>query len=103
VRRPPPARGRCSRFADAAAGSLLAERFGHSVGILLDPMQPGASYHAEVHQATGKLSVELDISIDDAFVRLRAHAFATDRPVNDVAHDVVAGRLRLNTEDRGQE
>ncbi|MDT0351634.1 GAF and ANTAR domain-containing protein [Pseudonocardia charpentierae] len=48
---------------------------------------------AEVHQATGMILVQLGISSQDAFVRLRAHAFAARRPVADVARDVVARRL----------
>jgi len=50
---------------------------------------------AEVHQATGMLSVELGISIDEAFVRSRAHAFGDRRALRDVARDVVTRRLTL--------
>lgn len=89
-------------FADAAAGSLLSEHYGRSLEAPLDPVQPGASYHAEVHQATGMISVHLGISLEDAFVRLRAHAFAAERPVNDVARDVVHGGLRFDHEGRDQ-
>jgi hypothetical protein len=53
---------------------------------------------AEVHQATGMVLVQLDVPAQDAFVRLRAHAFAHRRPLGDVARDVVAGRL-VFTED----
>ena len=48
---------------------------------------------AEVHQATGMILVQLGVSAQDAFVRLRAHAFATRRTLADVARDVVARRL----------
>ena len=48
---------------------------------------------AEVHQATGMILAQLDVPVHDAFVRLRAHAFAARRPVADVARDVVARRL----------
>src|SRR4051812_26847044 len=54
-------------LADAAAGALLAHRHGQALDIPLNPVQQGASHHAEVHQATGMLSVQLDISLDDAF------------------------------------
>lgn len=43
----------------------------------------------EVHQAVGMIIVQLDVSATDAFARLRAHAFATNRSVRDVAADVV--------------
>ncbi len=48
---------------------------------------------AEVHQATGMILAQLDVPVQDAFVRLRAHAFAARRPLADVARDVVARRL----------
>ena len=48
-----------------------------------------------VHQAAGMVSVQLDVSIEDANVALRAHAFAADRPLKDVAIDVVERRIRL--------
>jgi hypothetical protein len=48
---------------------------------------------AAVHQATGMIAVQLDTGLSDALVRLRAHAFASGRPINQVAADVVAGRL----------
>ena len=53
---------------------------------------------AEVHQATGMVLVQLDIPAQDAFVRLRAHAFAHRRPLADVARDVVARRLVFTTD-----
>jgi hypothetical protein len=51
--------------------------------------------HAVVHQATGALSAELDISIADALARLRAHAFRRSRPLQEVAGEVLAGTLKL--------
>ena len=35
---------------------------------------------AEVHQATGMLSVQAPMPLVDALVRLRAHTYATKRP-----------------------
>ncbi|MEU4350827.1 GAF and ANTAR domain-containing protein [Streptomyces sp. NPDC023838] len=54
------------------------------------------SYPAEIDQATGILTVQLGVGIDVAFVRLRAHAYATGVRLADVAADVVAHRLRLS-------
>ncbi len=47
----------------------------------------------EVHQATGIVLVQLDLTATEAFLRLRAHAFATGRAVQAVARDVVSGTL----------
>ena len=49
----------------------------------------------EVSQATGMLVAQLEIEPAEALVRLRAHAFATNQSATDVAHDIVARRLRL--------
>jgi hypothetical protein len=55
---------------------------------------------AEIHQATGMVLVQLGISATDALARLRAHAFAHQRPLLDVARDVIDRRL-VFTEDMG--
>ena len=48
---------------------------------------------AEIHQATGMLVAQLDVSSQNAFARLRAYAFAHRRPLGEVAGDVVGRRL----------
>jgi GAF domain-containing protein len=60
-------------------------------GVLTD-----AALRAEVHQATGMISVQLDVGIEEAFVRLQAHAYATGRRIGEVGDDVVARRLRFD-------
>jgi ANTAR domain len=54
-----------------------------------------ASHRAEVDQATGMLTEQLGVGVTDAFVRLRAYAYANDLQLADVARDIVARRLRL--------
>lgn len=51
---------------------------------------------AVIHQATGRISVQLGASLTDALLRLRAHAYAEQRSVSDVARDVVTQRLRFD-------
>lgn len=58
-------------------------------------------YRAEIDQATGMISAQLSVGIDEAFVRLRGRAYADERRLTDVARDVVARRLRFTTD--GQE
>lgn len=55
-----------------------------------------ARHRAQIDQATGMLSEQLDVAIAEAFARLRAYAYAQDRRLSDVARDIVAHRLRLN-------
>jgi hypothetical protein len=51
---------------------------------------------SELYQAQGMVKVQLGVSLGDAMARLRAHAYATDRRLSDVAREVVARRLRLD-------
>jgi GAF domain-containing protein len=50
---------------------------------------------AVVHQAAGMVSVQTFATVDDALALLRAYAFSNNRPINDVATDVVRGGLRF--------
>jgi ANTAR domain len=54
-----------------------------------------AAHRAEIDQATGMLTEQLGVGIADAFVRLRAYAYAHDLRLGEVARDIVARRLRL--------
>lgn len=64
------------------------------------PDQPPAAavddaldHRAELFQAQGMVMVQLGVTLAEAMVRLRAHAYAHDRRLRDVAHDVVARTL----------
>jgi ANTAR domain len=57
-----------------------------------------ALHRAEIDQATGMLTEQLGVGIEDAFIRLRAYAYARDLRLTDVARDIVARRLRLHPE-----
>ncbi|MCL7429284.1 ANTAR domain-containing protein [Streptomyces sp. YS415] len=54
------------------------------------------AYRAEIDQASGMLTVQLGVGIEEAFVRMRAYAYARERRLADVAADVVARRLRFS-------
>ncbi len=82
-------------MAGVAARAVLATQAQAPVGVLAAELEAGADFHFVVHQAAGMVSAQLDVSVVEALVRLRAHAFANDRPLVDVASDVVARRLRF--------
>jgi hypothetical protein len=44
------------------------------------------------------ISVQLGVSIQEALLRLRAHAYGSERPLGEIAEDVVARRLRFGDE-----
>ena len=85
-------------IADAAALALLRYAADQAPQFTDDDTDR-SSYRLEVHQATGMIRVQLGVSIQDAFVRLQAYAFSHARPISEVAADVVARRLRVDTED----
>lgn len=86
--------------ADAAALAVLA--------LDVEAAPPGTAhgggdgatfYNPLLHQATGMIMVQLEVGTQEAFLALRARAFATGRPLATVAADVVARRMRLSKED----
>ncbi|MEU9272444.1 ANTAR domain-containing protein [Streptomyces sp. NPDC048251] len=87
-------------FADLATLLLLDARI-DATGAPTDGPVPDrgfedlGAYRAEIDQASGMLTVQLGVGIDEAFVLLRAHAYARGRRLADVAADVVARRLRF--------
>ena len=42
------------------------------------------------------VAAQLDVSVGQALIRLRAHAFGNDRSLAEVAEDVVARKLRFD-------
>ena len=86
-------------FADTATLLMLDARGqtanGHGNGPGGQPPDL-AQHRAEIDQATGMLTEQLAVGIADAFVRLRAYAYASDLRLIDVARDIVARRLRLS-------
>lgn len=80
-------------FADAATMLLLHEQ---TRGADDDLPGSGPSVfddRAEVHQATGIVSVQAGVRLAEALLLLRARAYADQRPTGEVAHDVLAGTL----------
>ena len=74
---------------------ILAMQAGAAPGALGEGLADAGSYRAEVHQASGMISAQLGVGIVEALVRLRSYAYASGRPIGEVAADVVARRLRL--------
>ncbi|HKS48964.1 MAG TPA: GAF and ANTAR domain-containing protein [Amycolatopsis sp.] len=56
---------------------------------------------AEVHQATGMITIQLGISLAEALLRLRAHAYASGRTVSAIAAEVVNRRMRFDDSESG--
>jgi hypothetical protein len=90
-------------LSDTATALLLAGVRDHGSrdndGPLVEGQAPDlAAHRAEVDQATGMLTVQLGVTAAESYARLRAYAYAQDRRLADVAGDIVARRLRLDTD-----
>ncbi|HEV2636053.1 MAG TPA: ANTAR domain-containing protein [Actinocrinis sp.] len=87
-----------------ALADALAVRALDDGGRHLDGRHPNSSHaltRAEVHQATGMLSVQLAVSLPDALLRLRAHAYSSGHPLTEICQDIVDRRLRLGPHGEG--
>jgi hypothetical protein len=83
-------------FAELALRLLLDEQAGLPVADGGPPAAGLPLHSPQVHQATGMISVQLNVTMSEAFARLRARAFADHRPLAGLAADVVARRLRFD-------
>jgi hypothetical protein len=82
-------------LAALATTALLADAGGAEVAPWARADLPG--HYDEVNIATGMLAGQLKISLDDASLRLRAHAFSHHLPLTEVAQAVLQRRLGLDT------
>lgn len=87
-------------FADAAT-QLLLDLQAHDTAQGVSPAHALAVLddRAEVHQATGVVSVLAEVNMAQALALLRARAYADERPIGDLAHDVLNGAVQLGDDD----
>jgi hypothetical protein len=81
-------------LADLATTALLTDVGNAQVAAAPWARSEAPGHYDDVNMATGMLAAELRISLDEAFTRIRAHAFSNDLPLLDVARAVLARRLR---------
>ncbi len=82
--------------AKLACRTLLAWQSNAMPGQVAWQLELVPSHRMEVHQATGRISVQAAVTVGDALVMLRAYAFAHDRSIRDVANEVASGDLRFD-------
>ncbi|MCT2587948.1 GAF and ANTAR domain-containing protein [Actinophytocola gossypii] len=79
-------------LADAATDTI----FDDVHGVALLTLSGLVDIHAEVHQATGMVAVDMRVSLAEALLRIRGHAFAHHRTLTEVAKEIIERRLRLD-------
>lgn len=82
-------------MADVVSHWVLDVQSHPAAGDLAEELAEDADFHFVVHNAAGAVSVQLDVSITEALIRMRAYAFSHNRMLREVAEDVVARRLRF--------
>lgn len=85
-------------MSDIAAQAILVLQSNAPPGTLAAELASGFRVQYVVHQATGMVAAQNEISVGHALIRLRAYAFGNDRPLAEVAREVVARRLRFHAE-----
>ena len=89
-------------FADVAVTTLLDGQESAEPGATAAGVDEAVRSKSEVYQAQGMVMVQLGVTLEEALVRLRAHAFAENRRLDQVARDVVSRKLRFDQDDHGE-
>ena len=82
-------------LASVIANWILEMQANASPGAVAEQLDHDADFHYVVHNAAGAVSVQLGISVTAALIQLRAYAFSHNRPLRDVAQDIVARKLEF--------
>jgi GAF domain-containing protein len=80
-------------MADIAAIALLQERAVRESRGVIAGLQGALNSRVVIEQAKGMLAESAQMGVDEAFVRLRAHARDHNLRLSDVARDLIDGRL----------
>ena len=89
-------------MANVAARAVLGMQGDTPLGTLAAELDAGGDFQLVVHQATGMVAAQLDVSVGEALSQVRAHAFANNLMLVDVAESLVNRRLRFDPEDEHQ-
>lgn len=81
--------------ASVAAEALLTLQSGAAAGELASELEAGSNFQTVVHQASGMVAAQLDVTVAQGLIRLRGYAFGHNRPLTEVAEEVIARRLRI--------
>jgi hypothetical protein len=92
---------RALMFADVALTTLLDGQRNAPPGTAADGLAGAVEHGAELFQAQGMVMVQLGVNLAEALARMRAHAYAENRRLGEVAADIVARKIRFDPDQRG--
>ncbi len=87
-------------LASVVGRAILAMQAGAGPDTLASELRSGATRDFAVHQAAGMVAVQGALSIKEALVVLRAHAFASEIGLSDLSAQVIARRVRYAKDSR---
>jgi GAF domain-containing protein len=87
-------------LADVATIAILQHRMSLDARLLNDQLSNALNSRIIIEQAKGNVSQSTNCDVDQAFIRLRAHARNHNLRLTDVAHSVVDGSLDADRLDR---
>jgi hypothetical protein len=82
--------------ADIARDAVLYQQYAPRIPDLAELLDTVGMDRTVIHQATEMIAAQLDDTIANALARLRAAAFASGRPMYEIAQDVVERRVRFD-------
>jgi GAF domain len=82
--------------ADIARDAVLYQQYIPGDTSVTELLDTGGTDRIVVHQATGMIAAQINDNTSNALARLRAAAFASGRPMDDIARDVVERRVRFD-------
>lgn len=85
-------------FADAAMTGLLDAQQRANEDIDAPSLDDALDNQFELYQAQGMVAILLGVSLHEAMIRIRGYAYAHSRPLGDVADDIVARNIVLETD-----
>jgi GAF domain-containing protein len=85
-------------MAGIVAQALMLIQAGAPAGTVAAELEANADFQYVVHQASGMVAVQLEVSVGQALIRLRAYAFGNGLTLTDVARAVVDRQLRFDAQ-----
>jgi hypothetical protein len=86
-------------FAEVARDNLLDPPRLSPVEALDVHLSRALATHAEIHQAQGMVTVDLDVGLDEAMALMRSHAFGRNVPLLELAQSILAGERLSRPQD----
>jgi hypothetical protein len=83
-----------------ASNLLLMKLSGNMDPDLREILGPTMQDQSIIHLASGMVAEQLNITIIEAMVRIRAHAYKTDQPLSLVSNKIINRQLQLDAEEK---